>query len=206
LVHEPTLSSAQRQERVESIMSQVGLETNLLNRYPHELSGGQNQRVGIARAMILKPQLIICDEAVSALDVSIQAQILQLLKQLQIDNGVSYLFISHDLSVVSEISHRVMVMYLGTVVELASSEQLFTNPQHPYTQQLISAVPLADPTIERTRQRIKLGAELASPLDPSARLRFMPTKRHTEPNYRPKLHERFDGHFVAEHDALELLE
>jgi len=202
LVHESSLSSTQRQERVEATMLEVGLETRLINRYPHELSGGQNQRVGIARAMILNPQLIICDEAVSALDVSIQAQILQLLKQLQQNNGLSYLFISHDLSVVSEISHRVMVMYLGTVVELASSEQLFSNPQHPYTQQLISAVPIADPKIERIRQRIKLGSELTSPLDPSSRLRFLPTKRLSEPDYRPKLMERFDGHFVAEHDAI----
>jgi len=203
LVHESTLTPVLRKERVEAIMIKVGLDANLINRYPHELSGGQNQRVGIARAMILNPQLIICDEAVSALDVSIQAQILQLLKQLQTDHGLSYLFISHDLSVVSEISHRVMVMYLGTVVELTSSEQLFSNPQHPYTQQLISAVPIADPRIERNRQRVKFGTELASPLDPSARLRFLPSKRSTEPNYRPKLLERFEGHFVAEHDAID---
>jgi len=205
MVHEPSLSTALRQQRVETIMSKVGLDPSLLNRYPHELSGGQNQRVGIARAMILDPQLIICDEAVSALDVSIQAQILQLLKQLQQDSDLSYLFISHDLSVVSEISHRVMVMYLGAVVELASSKQLFSSPQHPYTQQLISAVPIADPKIERNRQRIKLSGELASPLDPSARLRFLPSKRASDPHYRPKLLERFDGHFVAEHDNIESL-
>ena len=202
LVHEPSLTSTDRQERAKAIMLKVGLDTGLLNRYPHELSGGQNQRVGIARAMILNPQLIICDEAVSALDVSIQAQIIQLLKQLQHDHGLAYLFISHDLSVVSEISHRVMVMYLGAVVELASSKKLFSNPQHPYTQQLISAVPIADPEIERSRQRIKFDAELASPLDPSARLRFLPSKRSTEPNYRPKLLERFEGHYVAEHDPI----
>jgi len=202
LVHEPSLRTEKRQEQVEAAMLKVGLEPHLINRYPHELSGGQNQRVGIARAMILNPQLIICDEAVSALDVSIQAQILQLLKQLQQDSGLSYLFISHDLSVVAEISHRVMVMYLGSVVELASSEKLFSNPQHPYTQQLISAVPIADPEIERNRTRIKLGTELASPLEPGARLRFLPSKRLTEPDYRPKLLERFNGHFVAEHDAI----
>jgi len=202
LVHESSLTSIEKRQRVEAIMVKVGLDTSLFNRYPHELSGGQNQRVGIARAMILNPQLIICDEAVSALDVSIQAQILQLLKQLQQDHGLSYLFISHDLSVVSEISHRVMVMYLGSVVELTSSEQLFSNPQHPYTQQLISAVPIADPKIERSRQRIKFGSELASPLDRSARLRFLPSKQTSNPNYRPKLLERFEGHFVAEHDAI----
>ncbi len=202
LVHEPSLTLSGRQDRVKAIMLKVGLDASLINRYPHELSGGQNQRVGIARAMILNPQLIICDEAVSALDVSIQAQILQLLKQLQRERGLSYIFISHDLSVVSEISHRVMVMYLGSVVELASSEKLFSNPQHPYTKQLISAVPIADPRIERSRQRIKFGTELASPLDLNARLRFLPSKRSNEPNYRPKLQERFKGHFVAEHDAI----
>jgi len=205
LVHEPTLTPTQRQDRVKTIMKKVGLDTVLLNRYPHELSGGQNQRVGIARAMILDPQLIVCDEAVSALDVSIQAQILQLLKQLQHDSNLSYLFISHDLSVVSEISHRVMVMYLGSVVELASCNQLFSDPQHPYTRQLISAVPVADPVVERARQRIKFAAELGSPLDPSARLRFMPSKLHANPDYRPKLLERNTGHFVAEHDAMDEL-
>jgi len=151
LVHAPRLSETERQTRVHEMMNKVGLSPALINRYPHELSGGQNQRVGIARAMIVNPRLIICDEAVSALDVSIQAQILTLLKQLQQDTGVAFIFISHDLAVVSSIAHRVMVMYMGSVVELADAQTLFSNPLHPYTQQLLSAVPVADPDTERNR-------------------------------------------------------
>lgn len=203
LVHASSLSKQERKTIVEEAMVKVGLESTLINRYPHELSGGQNQRVGIARATILNPRLVICDEAVSALDVSIQAQILELLQSLQRDSGMSYLFISHDLSVVSELAHRVMVMYLGSVVEMASAQQLFSNPQHPYTRQLISAVPIPDPERERSRQRIKLGGELASPMETGARLRFLPSKRATDIEYRPVLQLRFDGHFVAEHDAFE---
>jgi len=202
-VHKPELSTKERQEMVKASMLRVGLEPELFNRYPHELSGGQNQRVGIARAIILNPKLVICDEAVSALDVSIQAQILELLQRLQAESGLSYIFISHDLSVVSTLAHRVMVMYLGSVVEMASARQLFGNPQHPYTKQLISAVPIPDPNVERTRQRIKFAGELTSPLVPGAQLRFLASKRSIDINYRPKIEERFTGHFVAEHDELE---
>ncbi len=204
-VHDPSSNHAQKERRAIDIMQRVGLESHLINRYPHELSGGQNQRVGIARAMILNPKLVICDEAVSALDVSIQAQVLELLQQLQRDFGVSFIFISHDLSVVSEISHRVLVMYLGSVVELATRDQLFRAPQHPYTQQLISAVPIPDPINERQRQRIRLKGELSSPLDPAARLRFFPSKARIEPDYRPRLMQHEKGHWVAEHDPVETL-
>lgn len=184
-------------------MERVGLEPAMINRYPHELSGGQNQRVGIARATILQPKLVICDEAVSALDVSIQAQILELLGGLQAESDLSYLFISHDLSVVREISHRILVMYLGSVVEMADRDDLFKNPQHPYTKQLISAVPIPDPEIEKNRKRLRLKGELASPIDPMARLRFLPSHIGGDAPYLPKLQERFPGHFVAEHDPIE---
>jgi len=188
------------------MMERVGLERNLFNRYPHELSGGQNQRVGIARAMINKPKLIICDEAVSALDVSIQAQIIQLLRDLQAEFGMAMIFISHDLSVVRAISNRIMVLYLGRVVELADSESICSQPLHPYTQSLISAVPIPDPDIERSRGRLKLPGELPSPLDPRAALRFLPSRLTAgETTYVPKLVETTPNHFVAEHDPLEVI-
>ena len=202
-VFESQLSKAEMRERVNEVMLRVGLDASFINRYPHELSGGQNQRVGIARAIITKPKLVICDEAVSALDVSIQSQVIELLMDLQKEFGLSFLFISHDLSVVWEISHRILVLYLGTIVELAESHSLFSNPQHPYTQQLISSVPLPDPKVERKRERIKLVGEMSSPMDPAARLRFLPSKMHLmEEGYIPKLEERFPGHFVAEHDDI----
>lgn len=203
-VFEKQLTKSQMQQRVREMMERVGLNPALNNRYPHELSGGQNQRVGIARATITKPKLIICDEAVSSLDVSIRAQIIKLLMDLQRDFQLSFIFISHDLSVVWEISHRILVMYLGTIVELTDTASLFGNPQHPYTQQLISAVPLPDPGVEKKRQRIRLKGELSSALDPLARLRFLPSKLDSAgTGYVPKLQERFPGHFVAEHDAIE---
>ena len=196
------LTKKERTRKVAEMMERVGLDQNMINRYPHELSGGQNQRVGIARAMINKPELVICDEAVSALDVSIQAQIVALLKDLQADMGLSMLFISHDLSVVRDISHRIMVLYLGRVVEIAQRDVIYENPIHPYTKSLISAVPIPDPRIERTRPRIRLPGELPSPLDPGAGLRFLPSRRH-EGDYRPALNEVAPGHWVAEHDSLE---
>ena len=165
--------------------------------------GGQNQRVGIARAMILQPELVICDEAVSALDVSIQAEIIDLLIDLQNDFGMSLLFISHDLSVVREISHRVMVLYLGRIVELADRDAIYDDARHPYTRALISAVPTPDPKIERSKPRIKLEGDLPSPLDTRASLRFLKSKVVDDPDaeqYRPKLIEVAPGHFVAEFD------
>ncbi|MEP3349133.1 MAG: ABC transporter ATP-binding protein [Marinomonas sp.] len=201
-----SLSRSEMKEEVLKMMDRVGLDRNMQNRYPHELSGGQNQRVGIARAMIVKPKLVICDEAVSALDVSVQAQIIQLLMDLQQEFQLSILFISHDLAVVREVSHRIMVLYLGRVIELAKSEDLYANPVHPYTQQLISAVPVPDPKIERERKAIKIPGELPSPMNPDAQLKFLPSKLKTEKKgYLPKLLEHSPGHFVAEHDALDQL-
>ena len=202
----PDLTSGERRKTVEQMMERVGLDLNMINRYPHELSGGQNQRVGIARAMINNPRLVICDEAVSALDVSIQAQILTLLKDLQAEFGMSMMFISHDLSVVRTISNRIMVLYLGRIVELGDGETICSSPQHPYTQALISAVPIPDPVIERQRTRINIPGELPSPLDPKAGLRFLPSRLNAgDVDYVPKLNEVSPNHFVAEHDPLEVI-
>ncbi len=200
----PELTNRERKKHVEEMMERVGLDQNMINRYPHELSGGQNQRVGVARAMINKPKLIICDEAVSALDVSIQAQIVALLKELQDEFGMSMIFISHDLSVVRDVSDRIMVLYLGRVVELAGSDAIYKGARHPYTKSLISAVPIPDPNIEKTRQRLKIPGELPSPMNPRAALRFMPSKLKAEDlSYVPELEEVEPGHWVAEHDPLE---
>ena len=162
----PALPRADVKERVKEMMAKVGLSPHMINRYPHEFSGGQCQRIGIARAMILNPKLIICDEPVSALDVSIQAQIVNLLMRLQRDFNLSLILISHDLSVVRQISHRILVLYLGRVVEMASREELFANPRHPYTQALISAVPIPDPDREANKRRIVLAGDLPSPFEP----------------------------------------
>lgn len=165
-VFEPHLSSSGAKQRVLEIMERVGLAPHLINRYPHEFSGGQCQRIGIARALILKPKLIICDEPVSALDVSIRAQIINLLMELQREMGLALIFIAHDLHIVRHISHKVMVMYLGRVMEFNDSELLYKQPQHPYTQALIKAVPLLDPKTNRTRPLSLLEGELPSPLNP----------------------------------------
>jgi peptide/nickel transport system ATP-binding protein len=197
------LSRDEIKRRVRKIMEQVGLEPGWINRYPHEFSGGQNQRVGIARAMIVEPKLVICDEAVSALDVSIQSQIIDLIVKLQTDSGMSLIFISHDLSVVRQVSHRVMVLYLGRVVEFADRETIYRDPRHPYTKALISAVPIPDPKLERAKVRVKLSGDLPSPLDTRAQLNFMKSKLVDDPDaeqYRPKLIEVAPGHLVAEHD------
>ena len=200
---EPHLNKAQVRERVLEIMEKVGLNPAWINRYPHEFSGGQNQRVGIARAMIVRPSLVICDEAVSALDVSIQRQIVDLLMKLQAEFGMSMLFISHDLAVVRQISHRIMVLYLGRIVELADREAIYNDPLHPYTRGLISAVPLPDPKLERVKPRAKLQGDLPSPLDSRASLTFLKSKLIDDPDaeqYVPQLIEAKPGHFVAEHD------
>jgi oligopeptide/dipeptide ABC transporter ATP-binding protein len=197
LTHEEIRAKARR------MMDRVGLDPNWINRYPHELSGGQNQRAGIARAMIVEPKMVICDEAVSALDVSIQAQIVALLKELQQETGLSLIFISHDLSVVRQLSHRVMVLYLGQVVEMGKAEALYRDPRHPYTRALLSAVPTPDPKAERAKKRVLLTGDLPSPLDRRAALTFLKSKRIDDPDaeqYRPKLLEVAPGHFVAEHD------
>jgi len=153
-------------ERVDTLLGWVGLPADARQRYPHEFSGGQRQRIGIARALALSPRLIVCDEPVSALDVSVRAQVINLLEDLKGQFGVSYLFISHDLSVVEHIADRVAVMYLGTLVELGGRDQIWRNPQHPYTRALLAAAPVANPKLARTRQRTVLQGELPSPLDP----------------------------------------
>jgi len=208
-IAEPGLGRAARRTRVRETLERVGLEAGFVNRYPHELSGGQNQRVGIARAVITRPQVLICDEAVSALDVSVQAQVLVLLAELQKELGLAMLFISHDLSVVRQVSHRVLVMYLGSVVELAPCVALFDDPRHPYTRALLSAVPLPDPRIERGRERIRLQGSAARPTEAAARLRFRPSAlvgvADGEHVPAATLDEVAPGHFVAAHDALERL-
>ncbi|WPC75220.1 murein tripeptide/oligopeptide ABC transporter ATP binding protein OppF [Vibrio porteresiae] len=162
----PELSKQEVKDRVKEMMAKVGLLPNVINRYPHEFSGGQCQRIGIARALILNPKMIICDEPVSALDVSIQAQVVNLLKELQSELGLSLVFIAHDLSVVKHISDRVLVMYLGNAVELGTSEELFSNPLHPYTKALMSAVPIPDPRLERAKTIQMLEGDLPSPISP----------------------------------------
>jgi len=162
----PHLSKAEVKNQVKAMMSKVGLLPNVVNRYPHEFSGGQCQRIGIARALILKPKMIICDEPVSALDVSIQAQVVNLLKELQNELGLSLVFIAHDLSVVKHISDRVLVMYLGNPVELAECDSLFSEPKHPYTKALMSAVPIPDPRLERAKKIQMLEGDLPSPINP----------------------------------------
>ncbi|ANP45489.1 ABC transporter ATP-binding protein [Candidatus Viadribacter manganicus] len=203
LAFEPTLTRDEREERVKAMMTQVGLDPDLINRYPHELSGGQNQRVGVARAMILRPKLVVCDEAVSALDVSIQAQILKLLADLQREYKTSFLFISHDLAVVREISHNVLVLYLGRAVEYGPAEVILRDPRHPYTKALLAAAPTPDPDVARNKPRVRLVGDLPSPLDTRAPLRFLKSRIIDDPDavqYRPQWIEVGPGHYVAEHD------
>ena len=203
-VFHPELGRDERAVRAAEMMQACGLSGALINRYPHELSGGQNQRVGIARAMILKPKLVICDEAVSALDVTIRAQIIDLLILLQKEMDLAMMFISHDLAVVREISHRVMVLYLGRVMELADAKALYARPRHPYTRALMAAAPIPDPVRERARIRVRLEGEPPSPMDPRSSLRFLPSKLGDEGGevYSPKLYEIEPGHLVSEFDEV----
>ncbi|MEV1009520.1 oligopeptide/dipeptide ABC transporter ATP-binding protein [Streptomyces sp. NPDC049881] len=198
----------ERREKILGILDRVGLPASALSRYPHEFSGGQRQRIGIARALVLEPDVIICDEPVSALDVSIQAQVLNLLEELQDSLGLTYLVIAHDLAVVRHISDRIGVMYLGSLVEEAPSDALYADPRHPYTRALMSAVPVPDPVVEETRERILLRGDLPSPAAPPAGCRFhtrcpwrQPERCDTE---RPALTDMGDGHRVACHYAAEI--
>ncbi|NKB53448.1 MAG: dipeptide ABC transporter ATP-binding protein [Rhizobiaceae bacterium] len=166
LVEHKNMTSEERKSRVQELLNSVGMNPDFVNRYPHEFSGGQRQRIGIARALALDPDFIVCDEPIAALDVSIQAQVVNLLEDLQKQRGLTYLFISHDLSMVRHIADRVAVMYLGKIMELAPREKLFADPKHPYTQALLSAVPVADPDVEATRERIILKGDVPSPSNP----------------------------------------
>ena len=189
-------------ERVEKLLKMVGLNKDHMSRFPHEFSGGQRQRIGIARALSMEPEFIICDEPISALDVSIQAQVINMLKELQESLGLTYLFIAHDLSVVKYISDRVIVMYLGTMVETAETEELYDHPMHPYTQALLSAIPEADPIKAKANQRIAIKGEIPSPINPKNCCRFAERCQYaTERCFKeiPKLHEVSPGHQGACH-------
>ena len=201
-IHKLCGSKQERNERIQQLLTQVGLNSEHSNRYPHEFSGGQQQRIGIARALAVQPEFIVCDEPVSALDVSIQSQIVNMLEDMQNELGLTYLFIAHDLSVVKHISNRIGVMYLGNMVELGASNEINRNPLHPYTKTLLSAVPIPDPQKSRSRKRIILEGDIPSPMNPPSGCRF-----HTRCPYAtekckkevPEWREMAPNHFAACH-------
>ena len=197
-VHKLTSSKSEYQERVSELLTIVGLSPYMAERYPHEFSGGQRQRIGIARALAVNPSLIICDEPVSALDVSIQAQVINLLEDLQEKLDLTYIFIAHDLSVVKHISDRIAVMYLGHIVEIAERNELYENPVHPYTQALLSAIPIADPVLESTRERILLRGGVPSPMNPPSGCCYERKCPDPDNSGDPiEMKEVSPGHFVA---------
>ena len=206
-IHNLANSKADRKDRIAQLLDQVGLNSEQATRYPHEFSGGQRQRIGIARALAVQPEFIVCDEPVSALDVSIQAQIINMLEKLQREMGLTYLFIAHDLAVVKHISQRIGVMYLGRIVELAETKELHARPMHPYTRALLSAIPAFDPQVNRTKKRIILEGEIPNPLTPPKGCVFStrcPYAKEICHEQTPVLKELSSGHQVACHFAGEI--
>lgn len=201
-IHKLASGKGERGDMIKELLGKVGLNTEHANRYPHEFSGGQQQRVGIARALAVKPEFIVCDEPISALDVSIQSQVVNMLEDMQQEMGLTYLFIAHDLSVVRHISSRIGVMYLGSMVELGESYELNRNPIHPYTKTLLSAVPVPDPQLSRTRQRIVLEGDIPSPMNPPSGCRFHTRCPYATPRCSqevPVFKEHEKGHWAACH-------
>ncbi len=201
-IHKLSTGKKEREERIKQLLSEVGLNTEHSNRFPHEFSGGQQQRIGIARALAVEPEFIVCDEPISALDVSIQSQVVNMLEDLQAGLGLTYLFIAHDISVVRHISNRIGVMYLGSMVELAESYELYRNPIHPYTKTLMSAVPIPDPLVTRARERLILEGDIPSPINPPSGCKFhtrcpYATERCKEET--PVFKDYGGGHFAACH-------
>jgi len=201
-IHKLCTGKGERTERINQLLEEVGLNTEHSNRFPHEFSGGQQQRIGIARALAVEPEFIVCDEPISALDVSIQSQVVNMLEDLQAELGLTYLFIAHDISVVRHISNRIGVMYLGNLVELAESYELYKNPIHPYTKTLMSAVPIPDPVVTRSRERLILEGDIPSPINPPSGCKFhtrcpYATERCKEET--PVFKDYGGGHFAACH-------